>query len=776
MHEDSGKILVPSKAGIEVPMAVKVPGADLPPGFNEIGKIIRPALIGQISKPEKLPIEILVPKEDEVQKYGGANPDQERKTLNQSEIFFLTNRWGYLNNRLNQANIEFPINLLQDQVSQKRAQAREIPQHSLILLKSIKKDLREAERERLLQNGFSEFDLMAALSPDLALINVADQNLIEAIKDDSEPMTKLSGFLNQVIDELLPIDSPDIQLVAELCAHLNILMQLFLYKTGRNQLNLPEILEKISHRLEFLSTDVLVTHKHLNAILDFVSFFEMNNANASQVFLQIIQEQNSNHPLAHELTYQLEPDNRTDNTQPKVGMEIEAFAMVIFGQIPEGFSLGSDNGSFKIPELRRSENFLPFDNTYRRQLFQLWHFARLTQLRGLSLHLHFDDPNKEVLNILYELFGNNSLDVRTNNKKLTKTVELRLNLSNYRFNNRDKAWADLRAPFFLEQYNVVPFIVALINIINSKDQKPFELNLNDLPSYWQAKLRKKSTQMIDFEELIKLVEKANWDWEVLEELLDKFTGTLTLDQVTSLSEKASWDWDVVIVLLDKLADPLTLDQVTSLSEKASWKWYVLEKLLDKFTGTLTLDQVTSLAEKAGWRVGVLEILLDKFTGTLTLDQFTSLAEKAGWNWDVLKKLLNKLTDPLTLDQVTSLAEKVSWYLYTVRKLLDKFTGTLTLDQVTNLAKKTNWDWDVLEKLLDKFTGTLTLDQVTSLAEKAGWNWDVLEKLLDKFTGTLTLDQVTNLAKIIIKNNNTSQYLYFLLMLLSKNKIKGPIVV
>ena len=40
MHEDSGKILVPSKAGIEVPMAVKVPGADLPPGFNEIGKII----------------------------------------------------------------------------------------------------------------------------------------------------------------------------------------------------------------------------------------------------------------------------------------------------------------------------------------------------------------------------------------------------------------------------------------------------------------------------------------------------------------------------------------------------------------------------------------------------------------------------------------------------------------------------------------------------------------------------------------------------------------
>ncbi|EKD22927.1 MAG: hypothetical protein ACD_83C00186G0002 [uncultured bacterium] len=83
---------------------------------------------------------------------------------------------------------------------------------------------------------------------------------------------------------------------------------------------------------------------------------------------------------------------------------------------------------------------------------------------------------------------------------------------------------------------------------------------------------------------------------------------------------------------------------------------------------------------------------------------------------------------------------------------------------------------MLKKLLNKLTDPLTLDQVTSLSEKASWKWYVLEKLLDKFTGTLTLDQVTNLAKIIIKNNNTSQYLYFLLMLLSKNKIKGPIVV
>ncbi|MFH2118496.1 MAG: hypothetical protein ABII10_02045 [Candidatus Paceibacterota bacterium] len=739
-------------------------GSSSPPNFKQIisnlfvpdhyqpeAKIALPTATTILTIPEP-EIEVLRPDTETTAKL----TENGKPELDKNLIFYLSSPLNYFDSLFKAKNLDSPIEEIKNQIETSKAELPTLSEASKILLKSPLEKIRKGEKARLIEEGISGKDIADYFLPETAFVDVSNLDFIQTLEKKS--LIEFYDVLDRSIEELLIInDRNDEQIrhLAKFSEYLTILVESFLYKSSTFKIDNPMLLEKIAEKIEFLTENNLhgPSGEYLKTFFDFIAHFEMNNRDASIVFLNILKTNHLHHPLEHELTYQLHPESRTDQNQAKVGLEMEGIPLVLFGHLPDGFDSGKDSDFLPMPEIRRNDQFLPFDNQYRKQLFDLWYWAKMTRFKGASLHLHFDDQSGRKIFTFRNLFGSNESTVRENQKSGIMTAELRFNLSGYSYGGGiiKKVHLDLSAPFFHQQYDLVDFIELLLKIGADQNLKEIDSQIAELPTFWKTRAKKsliskKEKEFLTVDQVMKLAKESNWSWRIIREAFAKLEGLLTADQVMKLAEESNWSWDVTKEALTKLEGLLTLDQVTKLTEKSNWNEDIVQEAFAKLEGLLTLDQVMKLTEKSNWNWNVAQKAFVKLEGSLTADQVIKLAKKSDWNWRAVPEIFAKLEGSLTANQVMKLAKKSGWDQNAILGTLAKLEGLLTADQVMKLVEKSNWYWQVTKGAFAKLEGLLTADQVTQLAEKSDWNRDVTREAFAKLEGLLTLNQVMKLAE------------------------------
>jgi len=730
----------------------------LPTGYSDGGGFLVPiGAKGLIVPKPREDLTLEKPTQEQIAKFNQETDEEkeeiEKNARKKNEILlsYYGGPWNYFDARLKAAGIDSPTNEIQKKIKAFREKTPEISQESWLLLKNQNKDTRQAEKDKYLAGGYSLHQLEVAMSSDTALINVIDLDFVKTIANSElQSNGSLDGFyqfLDICIDDLFNLSEPienNFKHLAGVCKYLDILTNAFLYKSGCYKLDNPELLEKIVSKIEVLTNG---EKKHppayLQSLFDFLSYFEMNNSNASNALLEISKAHNFYHPIINELDYQLNPKDREDVTQPRIGIEIEGIYTVLFGQVPQGFEIGIDGGG-SIPELRKNFDSLHFDKTYKKQLFDLWYFVKMTQLKGASLHIHIDNPNDNLLEVFQRLFGK---DLDTIKHSGLGSVEIRLNLSSYQVKENGEVILNPNTPFFHPQYDLTNLIQILIEYGNTQ-----ELNTNVLktvPTFWKYRLSIQPEQQrkkITIEKVMELSKNSGWDSDVIFEALKHLDGSLTIEKVMELSENSGWDSDVIIEALKHLDGSLTIEKVMELSKKSGWNSKVVAEALKHRDRLLTIEKVMELSENSEWNWHVIIEALKHLGGVLTIEKVMELSENSGWDSDVIIEAFNHLGGVLTIEKVMELSENSGWNSYVIIEALKHLDGSLTIEKVMELSKKYGWNSKVITEAFNHLGGVLTIEKVMELSKKYGWNSKVVAEALKHLDGSLTIEKVMELSE------------------------------
>ncbi|MBP7774159.1 hypothetical protein KA078_00030 [Candidatus Woesebacteria bacterium] len=740
---EDGRVLRPEvpnlpavPAGILRPDSAGVAVRDLPDGYviNSQG-VIQPAATDA-------PVSILLPGQDEVSRYGvRTEAGQDVRGHHEDLLFFMSNPWNYLQNRMHACNLPSPIEEMKKQIADFKSG---ITDAEALLLRSPFEHIRSEVRSTLIGRYISEAQINGRNALDLEIINVANLEFISEAHEE-ESIESFYAFLERCIDELLLTtegNNGELKHIAHVCQYLSVLTHTFLYRFGEYRLSSGAVLEKIAAKLEPLVTQPDLTKAYLQPILDFVSYFEMNASSASSVFLQLCEKNHVSHPLVHELRYQLgsEESRQQDVTQPKVGIEIEGVPLVIFGSVPDGFELGIDGGG-TMPEFRRNDQELHFDATYKRSLYDLWHFARMTQFRGASIHIHLDHQGEEMWNRLKEKFGTDWNTLRTSTYK--GTIEVRFNLTGY--SQKDKTKLDLNSPFLPQQYDLVSFIEALIELGDGTG--PAETTIDSLPRFWQLRFKneKPDEKLLTYEQVYETGENSDWQWTVVDFALSKLEGFLTYEQMMTLCTHCAWDIDIFERALTLFKEKLTLEQLLELCERSDWNWDVIGEARSQLQGNFTYEQIYKIGEKSEWHWRVVDFALSKFEGFLTYEQMMTLCTLCEWDIDIFKRALILLNEKLTYEQLISFSKLPRLNKDLMVAALTHFGNTLTYDQFSYILIQSDWDANVVEAAVYQLKENLAFDQLLEIGIKSRWYADVSRCLFDKLENKLSFEQLLTLG-------------------------------
>ena len=643
---------------------------------------------------------LVTPRPEDVEQYGTAKiPDREERLAVRELTFFRARPWDYLEKKLTQAGCVSPIAQMQEQISNYRASLKPVPQSSLALLNSPRAYLREAEEKSLLEKGITRRDIAGMtisdsdiVSPHSLAFSSAEDEHADHLLDQYYPV------LQQSIEELF-VESENkqesLEFIARAAKYLDVLSVSFLYSSRQKKLNNPQILDLIANKISWLAHNPVEPKKYLRPLFNFLSYFEMNSAAAASVFRDILHTQKYSHPLEYALQPKQSSEQEIDTSKPKVGLELEFVPLVISSVgIPDGFELGVDGGG-SMPELRReNKGHLHFDDGYKQQLFDLWYFAKMGQVRGASVHLHFDINSPEHGDILFKRFrkllGEDSNTVREN---ALGTVEVRFNLSAYRY---DDLRLDLAAPFFEQEFDIAKFIEFLLDY--SKQGEIDKSMLAELPYFWQARIQKTSLQK------------------------EKDTSFVTVNQLLSLIATNGEYSSAVFDSLTKLEDRISYLDIVKVSEEVSWYEPIFLSVFKKLDGVLTYSQVVKMADV---------LVLENDKSEFTLD-------------DVFEKL-DKVAD---YQQALELCSMYSWDSHACVAIIEKFGESLSYDQAFELLEATSWNQNILPVVLKKVDGLITYEQMFSLLQKYPSLYRVQnsEMLMEKMPDSLTQEQVSELIE------------------------------
>lgn len=779
----------------DLPGQILRPNSPLPPGFNESQDgLIRPG--GAIIIPERVPpgniVEeglglrdglfrpvrkiltgdkeqdyrtLVVAGDSDTRKLAPKTP--EVKTANPDAIlFFLAQPWGYLDSRLQQVGLPSPIADIEKQIDDHRSSLPKIPETSKILLKSPLKHIRDAERTSL---GMSQETLYEIFAPDTAVVNCAELPFVYD-NEHKATISRYADFLAVCIDELL-VDSTnlteELKHISRLFKYLDVLTLTFLYKTNQTKIDRPQILDLVASKMEWLeSLEQPINKKYLGNLFDFLSYFQMNSQAANQTFLRILNRHNFTHPILHELNYQLvekggnQEKEEVNKKAPKIGIEIEGVPSVIFGGIPEGFELGSDTSAKNMPEFRRKAGeYLFFNHEFKKQLFELWYWAKLTQMKGASVHIHIDNNEKDNAHQLFAaLVG---FEGNTCKRNLDyNTVELRFNLTSYPPGDIGGSLLT-NAPFFHQQYDLIPLIEFLLQYSENQtiDRECYE----KLPPFWQARFERKMGRL-SFEEVMEIAERDRDDTGHLSYLpIEQIGGNLTYGNIVEIF-KYTYPREKLPVLIsvaaEKLGRHLTFTEFLDLSKQTPQDGEIILAWIKNLSDGQNLEDVLELFISHPGLVlspNSERALLNKVSTKLSYQEYVSLAEETKWNFQFLNigaiKLIESLTFDQAMDLVSLLADKISvkqWWAEYFINLFSKIDKEITIDDYY-LIKNQFPIYEVLRGVIENLGEPTDLEMMLELSKddsqgnRSIRNIDLLiNAALGKFGRRLSLDEVINL--------------------------------
>lgn len=571
------------------------------------------------------PPELSIPSNDEVALL--VNNDEEairsRREHSQAITFFLAKPWNYLESRLKEAGVEPIISEIADLVDETKKKIGSLPvtltDDQLSDLRSPIQKRRQRVIDYLLETGSSMSQIVLAAWPErtLGYFRVIDLPAIRQTASENEKIC-FQEFLSRVGEELL-VSQPDFEsfmdLLGTLSLYLGPIVQAHLYRFGTMHLSHPDFLDKIAEKFEALSDQDLSPHhqKKLSAFFDLISFFEMDNQTAARLFYDLICRAKLSHPLKHKLGKTIEVDHGESNgVAHKIGIELEGVPLVMFGEAPANFIMGVDAGR-TMPEIRRSDDHLAYNGDYRADLFELWHWARMTHLQGASCHIHLNDPDNNYLNLLRAILGDSDSNIRRSSR--LKTAEARFNLPAYRQSPDSKALSkdtvvlDLNQPFFAEQYNLAPLIDFLIEFVRRPSLESQEYLALD--PFWKDRffwrlyskiplltnaLKGGDVGVNDLQAIFKQYQYPKVDFFDLRNLAIAHRGPLSAHQLMEFNQLT--DGDLLLELLLKFDGVLNFQQFEALAKSCRFRFdQILPLLFERLEQKLTFIQF--------WKVGYL---------------------------------------------------------------------------------------------------------------------------------------------------------------------------
>lgn len=768
LHENNAKRLL---SGIFVPSGYVI--------GESITKLEKPYIL----RPPKFTTEIVRPDENNQTVDDQNNFEDDRGSLlNEALIFYLSSPLNYFNKFFEEKKIISPIDEIKQQIEKTRSELPSFSEASKILLRSPINKIRISEKERLLKEGISVQDIETFLSPETALVNVSELNFIR-LPEQSGSLEAFYSILDEAIEELLVIDAEvneQIKHASKFAEYLTIFSEAFMYQTANFKINNPLLLEKIAKKIEFLveSNLFLNSAKKMQGLFDFIAHFEMNNRTASSIFLDILKNNNFQHPLIHELIYQLKPEERIDPEQPRIGIEIEAIPLILFGSCPANFELGIDDGD-TMPELRRDNQKLNFDNQYKKELFDLWYWAKMIRLKGASLHIHIDDESGQKLNTFQSIFGLDDDSLRGNQKHV-QTAELRFNLNEYVKKDKDEVNLVLSKPFFHQQYDIAQFIEVLLQIGENRSLDKVNILIDKLPYFWAVRFRELQNTYapLTSDQIEDLCEAPHLNKYVMQGALSKLNESLNTDQIMSLCNKFYWDANVVEAAISRFEGSLTVEQVIDFCDKVSWDICAKEAIISKLSDSFTINQAINLCEKSYWDKKVVKVVFLKFSGFVTINQAINLCKKCDYDEEASKVIFSKLQDFLTANQLMEIlnskknefiklnsstyANKTKSPMDIIRSVFYKFDlflpregepdSEIHFDQMKELA-------NITKTTINALNDFLTIDQVMYLCKNSNYREDVTRIAFDKFNGLLTLEQIMDLYRRSYKNQFVANFAF-----------------
>lgn len=641
--------------------------------------------------------------------------DQELTTaFDRETLYFMSRPLDYLESKLQKHHLDSPMTEIRARVTVFDSKLPQLTKTERTLLRSPLAYIRQSALEDLAKRGIGANELQ-----DIQRESFAPQIVDASTLQFSWPKTVESlppaffAFLTQVMEDQLPerpeFSADTLKHFKEVFSYLEMITETFQYRHQTYKLVDDRLMDVIAQRLEPWAETLQpgqLQHPGITALFDWLSHFDIGNTTALKIFQKILHTYGENHPLRHQVDWQLQQTKPETSEEPpatpeNVGIEIEGIPMVFLSQVPSGFWTGKDGG-MPMPEIRRKKEKIPFDAEYKRDLFELWYWAKMSKFQGVSVHFHFDILNSEFTELADKfgsVFGKDFETIRVNKFDEQKTIEIRLNLSSYGLHR-----ADLKQPFFADQFNLILLIEELIRmrhqpiqlvngeVVFGEDQLPVHPLLSQ---FWKMRFQQLVGEQ-EFDEWAEIKKRpSEMKRNVIQENIDKLLALSERD----LSNKNPEDFTATYLLLESLPDGSLDPQVAlQLMKKFDWDSAFVGRCLQKIKlNSLTSEQFMHIGENAHWDGLITEwALLRLNPEVFTLELISQLMEKLSTSPDpmrILGGVVSKIPEPQTtpeiLLKIMETALQPDYFSqWLINELIEKFpTGSATFHLLSELMKK-----------------------------------------------------------------------------------------
>lgn len=456
-------------------------------------------------------------------------------------------------------------------------------------------------------------------------LDVADlkYNKWHELKQDGEVPENFYTFLENSTDILVDDIVTDKRYVKQFFKAANLLIETQIYANRCYKLKDAKPLEKVLRLFDEANIPLS------NEVCDFVSYFEIPPSLVEHINENI--KPGSKHALKYytDSLVKGEQEGEIEN----VGIEIEGIAKVALGKNSyPGFKMGID-GDARIPELRREKQSVRYDLKFKEDLYELWYWAKMSRLMGLSLHIHLDNEDEQQFGRFQRVFGSHFHSVRVKNPSDAETVEIRLNLPFYPEKQKDdRKFLPKQTSLSDSQiYVLQPLIDELIKVKNSEEvhflqsglkiaktgteeellgqhlcswwRRRFSMVHDDYPSYPREILR---GELIDSREL--LSEKS-----------------ITADEARAILQSNSdqTTLDVLDLAKNIKEEELTEDLATEILEFSEYERFIAIYLLDAMQDkNVSVDFIRNVLEKHPSDIGLIIFLTEKINPSLLTKEFS----------------------------------------------------------------------------------------------------------------------------------------------------------
>lgn len=720
-----------------------------------------------------------------------------RPSIDREKLYFMARPLDYFESKLQQHHLSSPMQEIKTRVEIFENNLPQLTETEQALLNSPLPYVREAAISDLKKRNISAEEIQDFQRQGSAphMVDVSTLKFSWPEKVTKLP-SKFYAFLTEVIKDQLPdgemISLETIKHLGRFFSHLEMVIEAFQYKHQVYKLSDNTFMDLIAQRLEAWANKLEPAKKQspsLNALFNFLSHFDIGSSAALKIFQKILSVYGENHPLRQAIDFKLQKP-QTVNVQPttqfeNVGIEIEGIPLVFVGHVPHGFMIGIDGGG-NMPEIRRTDETIPFNLEYQKDLFEFWYWARMSRLQGISVHFHLDEVNDERYHIFNKfkkiLLANDGYSLRPGDDTKEETVEIRFNLDSYRDNQHDDHQADLTKPFFGEQFNLILLIQELLRIkqadFNLVDRETLaeqnQAQLNPyLDNFWQLRFQKKDAAKNPEEIANELAQETDKNTELINNILavvnnpveadyselEKLVNMISYQSMSEellflLGKKTRWDLNIIRTALQKLpVDKINSDYLFFRFGEAVDYNLALDLFVFLPAEAITPEFLEKLGEKTHWSTNLMSRALRKmFQKTIGPNLLLKICKNTNWDAKVLSDACNKLApETMSLEVLNELGSKTGWANDTLIKVIENLPGGMITPKLflEELVGKTRESEEILVKLIEKLTqSAITREFLETLTAEWAWDSALVKTAFSKLTDQ---NVILNTLMSLIKN-------------------------